>query len=81
MFKTLLSNEITEASGNWKMLPDGSVLMAIPLNENPELSDMHLVTRCLLEVQMAYPRIAHFNVSTVYTEDFGYVLQIIVVGK
>ena len=75
-----LKNSITEASGNWKMLPDGRVLMAIPFNDNPILTNMSLVAQCLREIAEYYPRIKQFDVSTVETKDFGYVLQIIVEG-
>jgi len=75
-----LTNALTEASGTYVVLPDGRVLMAIPFNDNPQLSDMAVVQQCLREVAARYPRISHFEVSTQLTKDFGYVLQIIVSG-
>ena len=76
----VLKNDITEASGAWKLLPDGRVLMAIPFKDNPNLSDLDHVSACLKEIAANYPRIKRFEVSTQSTREYGYVLQIIVVG-
>lgn len=76
-----LKNAITEASGNWELLPDGRVLMAIPFKDNHELSDMNYVEQCLREIAYYYPRIANFEVTVETTRFHGYVLQIIVTGR
>lgn len=80
----MVDNEITRASGNYKLLqakPVPVVAMAIPISENPALEDPNLVKTCLIEIGREYPRCGNFDVSYVNTTDFGKVLQIVVTGR
>lgn len=76
-----IHNAITDGSGAYKVLsrfPSPSVVLALPLRENPALVNMALVEMCLTELKFAYPRISEFVVTVEQTRDFGPTLQIIV---
>jgi hypothetical protein len=77
----MISNAIINGSGAYKVLsrfPSPSVVIALPLRENPGLDNMALVEMCLTEIRLTYPRIREFVVSIEPTRDFGPTLQIIV---
>lgn len=77
----MVNNPIVNGSGAYKVLsrfPSPTVLIALPLRENPGLANMALVEMCLTEIRLAYPRIREFLVSIEQTKDFGPTLQIIV---
>lgn len=77
----MISNAITNGSGAYHVLsrfPSPNVLIALPLKDNPTLTNMAVVEMCLTEIQFAYPRIREFVVSVEQTRDFGPTLQIIV---
>lgn len=76
-----LHNAITDGSGAYKVLsrfPSPTVLIALPLRENPALNNMAMVEMCLTEIKFAYPRIREMIVSVEQTRENGPTLQIIV---
>jgi hypothetical protein len=77
----MIHNAITDGSGAYQVLsrfPSPSVVIALPLRENPALTNRALVEMCLTEIKFAYPRIREFVISYEQTAENGVVLQIIV---
>lgn len=77
----MIHNPITDGSGAYHVLarfPSPSVVIALPLSENPALSNQALIEMCLTEIKFAYPRINEFIYSYEQTAENGTVLQIIV---
>lgn len=66
-------NELTQSSGKWWEVESGVILMRIDVRDNPHVLEEGLVHRCMIELQIRYPRIRGWQ-----AEIAGNYLQILV---
>lgn len=76
-------NAIINAKGAYHIVtrfPRKHVVLAIPLNENPELLVPGTYLRCIEEIKVEFPRITQMDVTIESTSEFGRILVIHVKG-